>query len=131
MRRFALLVVVGLLVAACSNQPIYNVENRPIPVALQSASLDRIEALIIEAGQTRGWRFVRQGPGQLAASQVQPKFTANVDIVFDQRSYRITYRSSTGFRERDGTIHGHYNFWIRNLQSDIDTRLANASLTQG
>jgi hypothetical protein len=128
MRKFGVLVLLAMFVAACSNQPIYNVEDRAIPATAQQLPLDRIETIIVEAGQSRGWKFNRQGPGHLVASQVQPKFSATVDITFDQRSYRIVYRSSTGFRERpDGTIHEHYNFWIRNLQNDIDTRLANAS----
>ncbi len=131
MKKLGLLLFVTVVLAGCSNQPIYNVENRPIPTTVQQYPLERIETLIIEAGQARGWRFTRQAPGHLVASQVQPKYSATVDIYFDQRSYRIAYRSSVGFREKDGTIHQHYNFWIRNLQSDIDTRLANASITHG
>jgi hypothetical protein len=127
----AALIVAGALLACTSGKPIYNVSGHPVPVQAQALSLQRIEALIIEAGQSRGWRFERVSAGKLRASQVQPKHTAVVDVTFDTRAYNITHVSTTGMEEKDGTVHSHYNFWIRNLEHDIETRLANAGATRG
>lgn len=129
LKKTGLLLAVVLLVAACGSKPIYNPENRMIPLSAQQFPLERIETLIIQAGQTRNWKFTREGAGHLSAAQDQQKYAAVVDIHFDQKSYRITYRSSRGLEAKNGMIHAHYNFWIRNLESDIDSRLANAALT--
>lgn len=129
LKKTGLLLVMALLVTACATKPIYNAENRLIPLSAQQFSLERIESQIIQAGQTRNWKFTREGAGHLSAAQVTTKHSAVVDIYFDQRTYRIIYRSSVGLEEKNGTIHSRYNSWIRRLESDIDTRLTNAALT--
>ena len=128
MKKIVLVVLTLLLVAGCVTKPIQNVENRPIPLTAQQMSLERIEALIITSGQLRGWQMRREAPGHLSASQIQPKYSATVDIRFDQRAYTIMHRSSSGLKEKDGTIHTRYNNWIMVLQHDIDTRLINESM---
>jgi hypothetical protein len=122
-----IVVVLALLIAACASEPIYS-PKRPIPITAQGASLERIEQAIIEGGQMKGWVFERIAAGHLAATQTMPKYAATVDVRFDQQAYEILYRTSRGFREQPGTIHAHYNFWIRNLQHDIDARLGNLAL---
>ncbi|MDR3439075.1 hypothetical protein [Telmatospirillum sp.] len=122
-----LVLCLAVFLAACGQKPIYNVD-RPMPQAAQSLPLDGIERLIVEAGQTRGWKFDRIDAGHLTATQSQAKYSAIVDIYFDQKSWRIDYRSSVGLKADNGEIHDHYNFWIRNLEHDIDSRLSNAWL---
>ena len=128
MKRVGLLLVAALMLAGCAGKPIYNPENRAIPLTAQQFPLERIESVIIEAGQSRQWKFTREAPGHLSAVQTVPKHSAVVDIYFDQRTYRIVYRSSMGLDEKNGTIHSRYNIWVRNLERDIDTWLTNASL---
>jgi hypothetical protein len=123
------LLVLTLALASCARQAVYNVDDRPMPVSVQKLPMERIEALIIEAGQSRQWVFDKAEPGHLVATQSAPKYSASVDIFYDQRTYRISYRTSRGLEEKNGTIHPHYNFWVRNLDKDIETRLANAAVT--
>lgn len=130
MKKLLLIAAIAILAGACSNQPIYNVGKRPYPPAAQSLPLDRIEAAIIAGGEQRGWRFERVAPGHLLAVQSQPKYDATVDIKYDQTGYEILHRSTRGMKEQNGTIHPHYNFWVRNLDSDIQTRLSNVPLRQ-
>lgn len=125
MKKLAIIVLTMLLTASCGTRPINNVENHPVPLTAQQLPLERIEALIIAAGQNRAWQFQRQAPGYLTATQTQPKYSATVDIRFSQQAYSIMLRSSTGLREKDGSIHRRYNSWIRSLQRDIDASLAN------
>jgi hypothetical protein len=129
MKRFLFVVIAAIAIAACQSEPIYN-PKRSIPLSAQNLGMDRIERAIIEGGQQRGWVFERAAPGHLVASQSQMKYDAVVDIRFDTQTYEIMYRSSRGMREQPGTIHAHYNFWIRNLQSDIDGRLNNLAIQQ-
>jgi len=128
MKKFAILALGAFLLAACANEPIYNVSAHPVPYAAQRLSMAQIEAAIIEAGQGRGWKFTKIGEGKLHAMQYQPKYSADVEIQFDQKSYTILHRSTRGMKEQGNSIHPHYNFWVRNLESDIDARLANAPL---
>jgi hypothetical protein len=126
MKKLAILLVVGSMLAACSAQPIYNSAARPIPIAAQQFPTERIESLIIEAGMSRYWQFTREGPGHLSAVQSRSSSSATVDVYFDQQTYRVAYRSSTGLLEEDGKIN-HYNLWARNLESDIQDRLTSAA----
>ncbi len=121
-RLIVLLAVVLLGACAYKQQPIRNVAD-PMPLSAQSLPLARIESLIIAGAQTRAWRVERVAPGQLRATQVADKFSATVDITFDQRQLRITYRDSSGLRANEGVIHSHYNFWVRNLEADILNKL--------
>jgi hypothetical protein len=127
--RMAILGITVLLMA-CANEPIYDVRSHPIPTRAQSLPLDRIETAIIDAGKSRGWRIDRISPGKLRAAQVQPKFSADVEILFDAKNFSIIHVNSTGMREANGSVHPHYNFWIRNLESDIETWLVNAPLNR-
>lgn len=130
LKKLLVLSVAAFLLSACAykHQPIYNVVAHPIPEAAQSLNLADLEKNIILAGEGRGWRFTKLEPGKLRAVQDQEKFAAEVDVIFDQRSYSIQHVSSRGMREKGDTVHAHYNFWIRNLESDIATRLNNAAI---
>jgi len=131
MKKWVLVALIAVGLAGCANKPIYNVDNHPIPIAAQKLPLDRIESLIIQAGQSRNWKFQRSGVGHLIATQTEPKFSATVDIYFTQTNYRIIHNSTVGFKEQNGTVHPHYNSWIQYLERDIETYLANANLTAG
>jgi hypothetical protein len=131
MKKWFAFAFVAAVLVGCANQPIYDVQNHPIPVTAQTMPLDRIEAVIVQAGQSRGWKFQRAGAGHLIAVQTDPKFSATIDIYFDQNNYRIIHKETTGMKEKDGTIHPHYNSWVRYLERDIETYLANASVISG
>lgn len=130
MKHFLILSMTILLLSGCAykHQPIYNVNNHPVPTVAQSLSPSEIEQNIIAAGESRGWKFSRQEPGKLLASLEKDKLGAQVAISYSQTSYSIQHVSTHGMLEENGTVHSHYNFWIRNLESDIDTRLNNAPL---
>lgn len=130
MKNFAVLAVAAFLLSACAykHQPIYNVADHPVPVAAQSFSVADIEQNIIAAGEGRGWKFTKLEAGKLLAVQEKEKYAAEVYVIFNQKSYSIRHVSSRGMREQGNEVHSHYNFWVRNLESDIDTRLTNAAI---
>lgn len=128
MKRLSVLALAAFLLGACAHQqPIYNVNAHPLPTSAQKLTLTQIENTIIDAGQTRGWKFQPVSAGKLRAIQDQPKYSAEVDILFDQKSYTIVHVTSRGMKEQGNNIHSHYNFWVRNLESDIETWLTNAA----
>ena len=117
--------------ASCQNAPIHTVENHPVPAVAQKLSLAEMEQAIIQAGSSRGWRFERIGQGSLRATQRHPKgLDAVVDVTFSQTAYNIRLNSTAGLRQRDGTVHPHYNLWVRNLEKDIDNRLYAAGIAR-
>lgn len=127
MKRLPVLALTAFLLAACAHQqPIYNVSAHPMPASAQKMSLAEIEKIIIDAGQTRGWKFQPISAGKLKGIQDQPKYGAEVDIVFDQKTYSISHARSRGMKEQGGVIHSHYNNWIHYLEGDIDTWVTNA-----
>lgn len=127
MKNRALVLLLALLLVACTRgHPVYNVQNHPIPDNAQQLPLERIEALIVEAGKVRDWRMTHEGPGHLSAKHTDKRVAATVDIRFDQSSYSIDYRASSNLHAENGTIHQRYNMWIGNLESDIDAALYHA-----
>jgi len=118
-------VLLALVACAYKHQPVYGVD-KPLPVSAQTLGLNRIESMIIDAGTALAWRFQRAGEGHLIATQQQPKFSAVVDIYFNQQTYKIVKNSTTGLNDQGATIHAHYNIWIQNLERNIDARLAQA-----
>ncbi|HXP98234.1 MAG TPA: hypothetical protein VN809_16085 [Telmatospirillum sp.] len=122
-----LFVVLAALVLGACARTIYNVD-QPIPAGAQALPMDRIEMLIVEAGKTRHWTFEHAGSGHLIATQAQGGRVAVVNIMFDQNRWRIDRRSTTGMSAEGGAFHSQYNSWVRNLELDISTRLANAAV---
>jgi len=128
MSRLLPILLSVLVLVGCASEPIYNVADHAVPAFTPKLTLEQVEAAIIQGGRLRGWTFERAGVGRLAATQSQPKYAATVDIAFTPDSYRITYKSSRGLEEMNGNIHSHYNFWVRNLDQDIENALRNARL---
>ena len=128
MRKWLIVALAALALGGCQNEPVYNVDSRPIPEAARAFPTAKIEAIIVAAGQKRGWTFDHAGEGHLTATQRAPKFQAVLDVYFDQATYRIVRKYTVGLRDKGDTIHPHYNFWVRNLEQDINAGLAEEAL---
>jgi hypothetical protein len=130
--RILSLAVLILGLAACQRaEPIYTVTNHPIPQVAQKLTLPEIEKTIMLAGAQRNWRFEPVKPGQLKARYTNGKHEAVVDVSYTQTAYSIGLNSTMNLRETDGSIHRTYNFWVRNLERDIEERLYKAGLEKG
>ena len=114
-----------LAIGGCAYQhrPIYTVDD-PMPPATQPVSAQRLEYLIGAACETLGWKTQHVADGHLLATQSREKFSATVDILFDNTHWQIRYNSSVGLNAEDGTIHDHYNVWVRNLEREIRLHLS-------
>jgi hypothetical protein len=129
MKKWFAFAFVAAVLVGCANKPIYNVDEHPIPVTAQSYPSSRVEAIIIQAGQRTNWRFQRIGEGHLVATQFSDaRYSATIDIYFNQQSYRITHVSSVGLKEKDGTIHPRYNRWISALEREIEIQLRTSAV---
>lgn len=130
MKPAILIVGLALMLGACTVRPVYNVESRPIPASAQTLPLETIERAIIEAGAQRGWRFTKAAPGHLLATYAKNEWSATANVIFDQRTYKITYKESTNLGADGVNIHQNYNRWVNNLDVDIEARLSMLGVTK-
>ena len=120
-----LLVTLALaLLAACTQQPVYNVEAFPVSVNI---SLDDIEKAILTAGTRRGWRMTAVSPGMIEGQLIIREHMALVEIPYSSQQYSIHYKDSSGLGYSDGSIHRNYNLWVRNLEKSINQEIIRQS----
>ncbi|MBS4045259.1 MAG: hypothetical protein KG075_02875 [Alphaproteobacteria bacterium] len=117
-------LAVMLVVAGCNRvQPVYKVENHPVPVAAQNASLATIETAIYEAASSNGWMVEKVNPGLMRATQKWREHAATVDIVYSPKSYSINYAGSANLKADQDYIHRRYNSMVLKLEQEIERRL--------
>ncbi len=122
--RLPLAIIVVALLVACSPRQIHNTDERPVPLQAQTQSLANLEKAIIEAGAPRGWVFTKAAEGHLLATYARNDWSATVNILFNQKTYRITYNNSVNLKKNGDSIHYNYNRWVNNLDEDIQLKLA-------
>ena len=123
-KTLALLVVI--LIAGCTSQPILNVSETHLP-SLDNGSRPTAEVVqkaIMRACRERGWvpKVVR--PGTIEARLTARSHQALVEITYTDNSYAITYKDSENLDYSDGSIHRNYNKWVVNLSNTIQKEIA-------
>jgi len=66
-------------------------------------------------------------PGHLEATEWTDKFSATSDIYYTPVRLQISLKSSVNLFQTATTIHAHYNFWVRNLEAAIISKLTLAA----
>jgi hypothetical protein len=113
-----------LVVAGCNRvQPVYKVENHPVPAVAQTSNLATIETAIYEAASSNGWMVEKVNPGLMRATQKWREHAATVDIVYSQKSYSINYAGSANLKADQDYIHRRYNSLVLKLEQEIERRL--------
>ena len=107
---------------ASRTEPVYNVQNHPIPIAVQKLSLDEIGRNIVQAGTPRHWRFEAIKPGEMNATYDNGKHSATIKISYTQKAFSITLVSTVNLLQEGNEVHRTYNHWVRNLEKDIEDR---------
>ena len=105
--------------------PIYNVPSAPMP-SHPAATMQTLEMAVIRAGAGLGWKITPQGLGKAEGLLILRTHTAVVEIVYDLKTFSITYKSSINldYSDSDKTIHSNYNGWIQNLEKAIKVQAA-------
>ncbi|MGH8583775.1 MAG: hypothetical protein ACREWG_13550 [Gammaproteobacteria bacterium] len=109
--------------AGCRTAPIYNVAGAPITTPRPVEMVD-IQNAIVRAGAGLGWAMKPVTPGHLIGTLHIRNHTAVVDILYNPRSYDITYKDSVNLKQAGGEIHKNYNAWIQNLDHAIKMQLS-------
>ena len=128
-------LLAATLVTGCARErPVYEVENRPIPLPSASLTADQIGDRIIKAGQTKNWRITKSAPGQLLGYYSWKRHSAIVAIDYSRSFFSIRYKSSVKLLAHKASddeaysgkfvIHRRYNQFVRQLESAIDHELS-------
>jgi hypothetical protein len=123
-RHWLVIVVLSLSVGACGRvQPIYTVQDHPLPAASHNLTSDQVTHVIIQMAQANGWLVDRLGPNELRATQKWRDHSATVLISHDDKSFSIRNESSTNLLQDNGNIHRAYNERVRKLEAAIERQL--------
>jgi hypothetical protein len=111
-------------VSACHRiQPIYNVQDHPIPSVSLGLSTTQVTQIITSVAQSKGWLVDPIGPTEVRATQKWRDHAAVIRISNDAKSFSIRNEGSTNLREQGDEIHRDYNTRVRALEDAIEKRL--------
>ena len=121
-RGFAILPFVALVAApayAARTAPMYVPEPIQVPAG---KNMEAVKKAIKKACFDKGWESREVGPGHIQAKYTkQNKYTAVVDIKYDAKAVRISYKDSENLNYDAGQkiIHKTYNNWVHYLERNI------------
>lgn len=87
-------------------------------------STAQIKQIIMQCCAARGWRVMESSPTNVVATIAHNRESATVNIVYSKESIEIQYKSSNNLRYDGANIHRGYNRWVRNLEVDIQNKIA-------
>ena len=123
------LIMLTLSVAACgTRQPVYNVENMPVPASTHKLSATEVGTTIQRVAHTRGWVLRPVAPGEFQGTLAWKDHEATARILYTANSYSITLINSPNLEQEDGKIHRKYNARVLQLKQEIDRSLAQEAM---
>ncbi len=120
------------ILSGCTGTPVYNVDNSNVIDGTHK--LKRVEMAIKKGAKRKGWRVKKVKTGLLTAkNNVRGKHLVVVNIVYDTKGYKISYKDSKNLKydPEAKTIHKSYNKWVATLEKNIDYELANMEMSGG
>lgn len=126
MKQALLIAAALLLVAGCSSQPMYSVDDNSTSINNTEfqPTAQQVEKAIMLGATRYGWQPRLVEPGMIEASIMLRDHEAVVEIPYSAQSYSIHYKSSENLNYKDGEIHRNYNRWVMNLSSAIQQQLS-------
>ncbi|WP_066458185.1 LptM family lipoprotein [Castellaniella caeni] len=119
--RILAVVVCALGLAACQQTvPLQQTQTATI----HARSLTVVKDAIIQAGLERGWMMKPVSSGVIDGKLLTRDHEVQVRIAYGTSSYQIDYVDSRNMKAANGKIHRKYGQWVRNLDIDIQRRLA-------
>lgn len=125
-----LILVMGLLFSGCGAPSVaQNIDNSQY--FEKSVAKTDVAKAIQRGASRKGWRTKSIGNGLIEANiNVRGKYYVAVDINYDSKGYKISYKKSRNlkYNKADNTIHGSYNKWVGLLAQNIDYELENIGM---
>ena len=100
----------------------------PPPIAVPAGvSVAKVEQIVGSALTARGWRIVKQVPGEIDGVYDPRDFSVTIAVHYDASKIQINYVTSNHlkYEVKNGVryIHKNYASWIKNLVTDIQNDL--------
>ncbi len=118
-----LALILGYAPAWAGTDPLYNPDPIPVPGGKR---LERVKSDVHKALLDKDWQVKQLGPGRLAAKQIDTGkgdklYVAVIEVQYDARSVRITYKESKGldYNKEKNEIDSKYTRWIRKLEKYV------------
>ncbi len=114
-----------LVLVGCGGATIQNVDNSGY-ISGSKVTTSKVETAIKKGAMRKGWVTKRVKRGLLEArNNVRGKYLVVVNIAYDTKGYKITYKDSRNLKydPSTNTIHRNYNKWIANLERNINYEL--------
>lgn len=119
-KTFAVLALASICFLGCSSkEKLDEVTHRSI--SMNGLSDKQITSAIIKGGAKRSWVCSTSGKRVVRCDQDHKKFSASVDVVFDENSFFIKHVKTDGLK---GKGVKRYNTWVENLKNDITSEIA-------
>jgi len=118
--RVLAVIVCALSLAGCLTVPLQQTHT----TSIHARSLSEVKNAIIQAGQDRAWIMTPVSSGVIDGKLLVRDHEVQVRIVYSTNRYEINYVDSRNMKAADGQIHRKYGQWVRNLDIDIQRRLA-------
>ncbi|WP_417332925.1 hypothetical protein [Halarcobacter sp.] len=115
-----------LMLSGCRSASVQNIDNSGY-ISGSKVTTKKVERAIQKGAMRKGWSTKRIKTGLLEARiNVRGKHLVIVDIAYDTKGYKISYKDSRNmnYDPSSNTIHGNYNKWIANLERNINYELA-------
>jgi hypothetical protein len=123
---FATLTLAVTGAHAARTAPMVEQENMPLSAA-KALTPAEAKKSIIAAAVRKGWRVVKDNPGNLRFEYLRGKHMAVIDVPYTTKSYGIKYVASDNlnYQDKDGRrlIHPTYNDWVNGLVQAINLEM--------
>lgn len=122
----AMLTLATAGVHAARVAPMAEKENMPL-TATKALTAAEAKKAVLAAAVRRGWRTVKDTPGNLRFEYLRGKHMAVIDVPYTTKTYGIKYVASDNlnYQEKDGRryIHPTYNGWVDGLVQAINLEM--------
>ncbi|WP_417326423.1 hypothetical protein [Halarcobacter sp.] len=115
-----------LVLSGCKGTTVQNIDNSGY-ISGSKVTTKKVERAIQKGAMRKGWSTKRIKTGLLEAkNNVRGKHLVVVNIAYDRKGYKISYKDSQNMNYDAGsnTIHKNYNKWIANLERNINYELS-------
>ena len=120
------LALIAMPAQAARTAPLYTPEPIQVPAGKNA---EAVKKAVRKALFDKGWETRDIGPGHLQGKHTKAgkkeSYTAIVDVKFDTKTVRISYKGSENlhYNKEDGSIHKTYNGWVKYLEKNIRANL--------
>lgn len=115
------LIAVGVIFAGCSK--LIKIKTYECNIS-KPVTIEKVKSAILAGCEERGWTTTQKNDNTISAKLLHSgKHEVYVDIIYDDKNYKIEYVNSANLKATGTKIHKAYSKWIHFLQKSINAEL--------